>query len=305
MKLPQFIRKFFVQESSGNSRDVQIPDQLFVACPNCKSTLYQRKLAHCWHVCPECDHHFVLPVQRWIELLADCQSYQELNKNLKTNNPLQFPEYSKKWSQAYKKCPCESIITGKASLSGYPVLLGVMDPTFFMGSLGVVAGEKIAALFELGVEERKPVILVIRSGGARMQEGVHSLMQMAKVSVAIKKMSDAGLLYIAVLTHPTTGGVSASFAMQADITLAEPGSLIGFAGPRVIEQTIKQKLPDNFQKSEFVLEHGFIDSICHRLSLKRKMEFILQCHTAKMPHTRIQKKSTSFVKRVKQWFINK
>ena len=130
-------------------------------------------------------------------------------------------------------------------------------------------------------------------------------MQMAKVSVAIKKMSDVGLLYIAVLTHPTTGGVSASFAMQADITLAEPGALIGFAGPRVIEQTIKQKVPENFQKAEFVLEHGFIDSICHRLSLKAKLQFILQCHTAKTPRTRIQKKSTSLVKRVKQWFIQK
>lgn len=278
MNLPHFIRKFLVQEPTEHDRQTNVPDHLFVACTKCKTTLYQRKLASCWFVCPACGHHLVMPTTRWVEMLADPHSFSVLFNDLKSNDPLTFPEYKHKLSKANKVDPSESVLTGSCTLQGRPVLLGIMNPLFFMGSLGVVAGERLARLFEKGVAERKPVILVVRSGGARMQEGVLSLMQMAKVSVAIKRFNDAGLLYISILTHPTTGGVSASFAMQGDITLAEPDAMIGFAGPRVIEQTIKQKLPDDFQKSEFVLKHGHIDSIIPRTELKERLDFLLNIH---------------------------
>lgn len=258
--------------------NVEVPDQMFVACPECKAMLYRRKLLKNHNVCYQCDHHMPLACEDWVELLSDRKEWQPLFTKLRPRDALGFPEYSDKLRKNQKNLGNESIWTGRTRIDGHPCLLGVMDPRFFMASLGSVAGEKVTRLFELGLEQRLPVVLVIRSGGARMQEGVLSLMQMAKTSAAIKRFSDAGLLYVAVLCHPTTGGVSASFAMLGDLILAEPHALIGFAGPRVIEQTIRQKLPEGFQTSEYLLDKGFVDAVVPRAEMRGTLSRVLQLH---------------------------
>lgn len=278
MKVPELIKSLFVSKPKPEKKEITLPDNLFVQCPQCKTTLYRKKLVANSDVCPECNHHFVLNIHQWVELLADKKSWQPLFSDLKPVDSLHFPEYEGKLKRLTKDEPEEAIACGRATMDGIQVLMGIMNPNFLMGSLGSVAGEKIARLFELGTQERKPVFLVIRSGGARMQEGVLSLMQMAKTSAAIRRFSDAGLLYVSLLTHPTTGGVSASFAMLGDITLGEPKALIGFAGPRVIEQTIKQKLPEGFQKAEYVEEKGYLDAIVPRTQLRSTLVSIFQMH---------------------------
>jgi acetyl-CoA carboxylase carboxyl transferase subunit beta len=278
MNIPAFIRKLIVRVPHGENAEIVVPDNLFVACPQCKASLYNRKLAHNLNVCPLCGFHLTLSSVRWIEILSDRKSWRPLFDKLRPVDTLAFPGYADKLRSAMKKGDEEAISTGRCQVNGHSLLLGVMNPQFFMGSLGSVAGEKIACLFEMGLREHLPVLLVIRSGGARMQEGVLSLMQMAKTAAAIQRFSAAGLLYITLLTHPTTGGVSASFAMLGDITLAEPGALIGFAGPRVIELTIRQKLPDDFQKAEYVLAKGFVDAIVPRAELRNTLEHILDLH---------------------------
>lgn len=286
MKLPDLIKNLFVRKPRTDRKEITLPDNLFVQCPKCKVTIYRKKLLANSDVCTDCGHHFVLSVHQWVELLADRKSWQPLFGEVKPVDTLHFPDYEGKLKKLIKDEPEEAISTGRCTIEGIPLLVGVMNPNFLMGSLGSVAGEKIARLFELGIQERKPVFLVIRSGGARMQEGVLSLMQMAKTSAAIRRFSDAGLLYVSLLTHPTTGGVSASYAMLGDITLGEPRALIGFAGPRVIEQTIKQQLPEGFQKAEYVQDKGFLDAIVPRPQLKPTLVKILALHGFTAPKDR-------------------
>ena len=247
-------------------------------CPNCHKDIPLSKLWANQLVCA-CGHHFRLGARERIHMLVDADSFRELFTGLKSVNPLAFPGYDEKLAKAHQvTSEEEAVLCGTAKINQQPCCLFVMDSNFMMGSMGSIVGEKITLLFEYAQKHRLPVIGYTVSGGARMQEGLLSLMQMAKTSCAVKQHSDAGLLYVAVLTDPTTGGVTASFAMQADITLAEPGATIGFAGARVIEQTTKKTLPKEFQKAEFNLKHGFVDAIVNRLSQKEVLTEILRMH---------------------------
>ena len=251
------------------------PEQL---CPNCHKSI---PVSHLWSrnmVCP-CGHHFRMNARQRIAMLTDKGSFQELFREVQSDNPLSFPGYEGKLESARSASgEAEAVVCGTGEIGGQKCALFFMDPGFMMGSMGSAVGEKITRLFEYALKCRLPVIGYTVSGGARMQEGLLSLMQMAKTSAAVKRHSDAGLLYIAVLTNPTTGGVTASFAMEADILLAEPGATIGFAGARVIEQTTKKTLPKGFQTAEFVMQHGFIDSIVPRNSQKKLLAQMLRIH---------------------------
>ena len=233
-----------------------------IVCPACKKELNKLEVVINKYVCYECGSYFRVRTSNRIRMVADKESFTPWFEEMDFQNPLDFPEYDQKIKTAQEKTGLsEGVTVGEAKVYGESVVLGVCDARFLMGSMGHIVGEKIAAAVEKATKLRLPVILFCCSGGARMQEGIISLMQMAKTSAALKKHSDAGLLYIPVLTDPTTGGVTASFAMLGDVILAEPQALIGFAGPRVIEQTIGQKLPEGFQRAEFQLEHGFVDAI--------------------------------------------
>lgn len=251
------------------------PEQL---CPNCHKSI---PVSHLWSrnmVCP-CGHHFRMNARQRIAMLTDKGSFQELFREVQSDNPLSFPGYDGKLESARSASgEAEAVVCGTGEIGGQKCALFFMDPGFMMGSMGSAVGEKITRLFEYALKCRLPVIGYTVSGGARMQEGLLSLMQMAKTSAAVKRHSDAGLLYIAVLTNPTTGGVTASFAMEADILLAEPGATIGFAGARVIEQTTKKTLPKGFQTAEFVMQHGFINSIVPRNSQKKLLAQMLRIH---------------------------
>ena len=260
----------------------QTPQGLFHKCAKCGETVFSEELRRNLFVCPRCGNYFRMFARTRVERVIDGGSFEEWNSCIKESNPLGTPGYEDKLAKNRDKTSLdEAIVTGKGTINGHPVCLGVMDCRFMMASMGSVVGEKITRMFERAEQERLPVIIFTASGGARMQEGIVSLMQMAKTSAAIKRHSDAGLLYITVLTDPTTGGVTASFAMLGDIILAEPGALIGFAGPRVIEQTIGQKLPSGFQSSEFLLEHGFVDDIVTRKEMKDYLSDILRLHADK------------------------
>ena len=250
-----------------------------VVCPACKKELIKSTVVKKKYVCYECGHYFRVRAKNRIKMVADAGSFEAWGEELTTGNPLNFPEYEDKVAQTQEKTGLkEGVTIGKCTIYGEQTVLGVIDARFMMGSMGHVVGERITMAMERATEEKLPVILFCCSGGARMQEGIISLMQMAKTSGAVKRHSDAGLLYVPVLTDPTTGGVTASFAMLGDIILAEPKALIGFAGPRVIEQTIGQKLPEGFQRAEFQLEHGFVDAIVERENLKRTLFQILKAH---------------------------
>lgn len=247
-------------------------------CPNCHKDIPLSRLWANHLVCP-CGYHFRMKGRQRLRMVADKDSFQELYVGMKAGNPLLFPGYEEKIETVREVSgETEAVICGTARIGGQNCCLFIMEPYFMMGSMGTAVGEKITLLFEYAAQHRLPVVGFTVSGGARMQEGLLSLMQMAKTSAAVKRHSDAGLLYIAVLTDPTTGGVTASFAMEADITLAEPGATIGFAGARVIEQTTKKTLPKGFQKAEFVLEHGFVDSIVSRQEEKKVLTEILKMH---------------------------
>ncbi|MBQ8816334.1 MAG: acetyl-CoA carboxylase, carboxyltransferase subunit beta [Lachnospiraceae bacterium] len=247
-------------------------------CPNCHKDIPISRLWANDLVCP-CGHHFRMKARQRIKMIADKKSFHELYSEMKSGNPLHFPGYKDKVETVrVASGEEEAVICGTAKIGEEMCCLFVMESYFMMGSMGSAVGEKITSLFEYATEHRLPVIGFTVSGGARMQEGLLSLMQMAKTSAAVKRHSDAGLLYIAVLTDPTTGGVTASFAMEADIILAEPGATVGFAGARVIEQTTKKSLPTGFQKSEFVLEHGFIDGIVSRSDQKKLLTELLSMH---------------------------
>ncbi|WP_270815259.1 acetyl-CoA carboxylase carboxyltransferase subunit alpha [Hungatella effluvii] len=256
-----------------------IPAGLWRKCNKCGQPIYAEDVRNNFYICPKCKGYFRVHAYRRIEMTADAGSFEEWDKEMEFANPLDFPGYEKKIEAAREKTKLnEAIVTGKCTIGGEPAVLGVCDARFIMSSMGHVVGEKIARAVERATKEQLPVIIFACSGGARMQEGIVSLMQMAKTSAALKRHHNAGQLFVNVLTDPTTGGVTASFAMLGDIILAEPGALIGFAGPRVIEQTIGQKLPEGFQRSEFLQDHGFVDKIVKREDMKSTISAILKLH---------------------------
>lgn len=266
---------------TGEDADrLEIPGGLWTKCQGCSAIVYTRELERNLMVCPKCSYHFKLSVEKRIELLCDRHSFEETDADLRSIDPLLFRD-SKKYKDRLKAAEkksgsADAVRIGKARIDGMEVMLGVFDFSFMAGSMGMVVGEKLTRMVEKGTERELPVIIISASGGARMQEGIYSLMQMAKVTAALVRHADAGLPYISLLTDPTTGGVAASFAMQGDIIIAEPRALICFAGPRVIEQTIRSTLPEGFQRSEFLLEHGMIDFIARRSELKGKISAVLE-----------------------------
>jgi acetyl-CoA carboxylase carboxyl transferase subunit beta len=257
----------------------EVPDGLLKKCNACKSAVFVEEVKNNYYICPHCRNYFRVHAHRRVEMIADEGTFEEWNTGLESGNPLNYKGYEEKLEALREKTQLdEAVLTGKAQIHGMPTVLAVCDGRFLMASMGEVVGEKITRAVERATQERLPVIIFACSGGARMQEGIVSLMQMAKTSAALKRHSEEGLLYISVLTDPTTGGVTASFAMLGDIILAEPRALIGFAGPRVIEQTIGQKLPKGFQRSEFLLEHGFIDGIVERENQRDTLGLLLKLH---------------------------
>ena len=268
---------------SRNRRKPEAPEGILKKCNKCGAAILTDEVINGKYICPKCHGYFRIPAYKRIELVTDAGSFEEwdakIDEGERPENPLNFKGYTEKVEALREKTGLdEAVVTGKATICGYPVVIGVCDGRFMMASMGHAVGEKISRAVERATEERLPVVLFTCSGGARMQEGIISLMQMAKTSAALKRHSDAGFLYIPVLTDPTTGGVTASFAMLGDIILAEPGALIGFAGPRVIEQTIGQKLPEGFQRAEFLLEHGFVDRIVTRDEMTEILGQILKMH---------------------------
>lgn len=273
--------KYRTVEKTG---EPNIPEGLWRKCNKCCQPIYAEDVRNSHYVCPKCKGYFRVHAFQRIEMTADAGTFEEWDKEIEFENPLDFPGYEKKIAAAREKTGLsEAIVTGVCEINGQKAVLGVCDAGFIMSSMGHAVGEKIARAVERATEEKLPVILFACSGGARMQEGIVSLMQMAKTSAALKRHHKAGQLYVSVLTDPTTGGVTASFAMLGDIILAEPGALIGFAGPRVIEQTIGQKLPEGFQRAEFLLEHGFVDKIVPREEMKDTLTAILMLHN---PHNK-------------------
>ncbi len=257
-----------------------IPEELWIKCPVCKNAVLSSDLMDNHKVCPKCNYHFRIAARQRIEMTIDEGSFVEMDADMNSVNKIGFPDYEKKLKSAkLSSGENESVITGYGTVCGEKTVIAVMNSQFMMGSMGTVTGEKITRAFEYATAHRLPVVVFTVSGGARMQEGILSLMQMAKTSGAVKRHSDAGLLYITVLTDPTTGGVTASFAMEGDIILSEPHALIGFAGPRVIEQTIRQKLPKDFQSAEFLLDKGFIDAVVERKNMKNTLANLIGLHS--------------------------
>ena len=275
------VDKIKKRETTVNKKqsNVDIPIGKWIKCDSCKEILYKDSLRENLHICPNCGHYFRMHIGRRLELMIDEGTYTRFDLSLDTTNPLELEDYPKKLKSLREKTGLEEAVScGIGNINGEKVVICVMDSGFLMGSMGVVVGEKITYAIEQAIEKRLPLIIFSVSGGARMQEGIMSLMQMAKTTAALTKLDKEGLLYISVLTDPTYGGVTASFASLGDIILAEPGAMIGFAGARVIEQTIGEKLPDGFQTSEFLLEHGFIDKIVERKDLKDTIYKLLQYH---------------------------
>ena len=270
-------------EEKSKVRNEKASDRMigkWVKCDNCKEIIYKEDFHNNLSVCPNCGKHFRLSARRRIKQIADEGTFKEIGADILTKDPLHFEGYLKKVESLKEKTKIEEAVKcGTCEIDGQKVVLGVMDGNFLMGSMGSAVGERITLAVETAIKKKLPLIMFCVSGGARMQEGIVSLMQMAKTSAAIAKLNEHGLLYISVLTDPTTGGVTASFASLGDIILAEPKALIGFAGPRVIEQTIKQKLPEGFQRSEFLLEHGFIDKIVERKDMKETLSRLIRLHT--------------------------
>ena len=258
---------------------VKVPDNMLFKCPRCLNVVMTDELEKNLKVCPECGYHSRLTANVRINLIIDKESFKEFDADMLSANPIDFPDYDTKQQKLRDTTGLkDAIITGECTIRGERCVIGVMDSRYMMASMGSVVGEKITRAFEYATDNKLPVIMFTASGGARMQEGIVSLMQMAKTSGAVARHSDAGLLYITVMTDPTTGGVTASFASLGDIIIAEPKVLIGFAGRRVIEGTIKQRLPDDFQSAEFMLEHGFADMIVERKTMRRTIAHILKLH---------------------------
>ena len=283
MLLVNKFKKSYTRIGGGSKQSgPEVPEGLLKKCNMCKAAIYTDEVIANHYICPKCKGYFKLNAMKRIEMITESGSFEPWDEGMDTVNPLQYKGYVEKIEGLRKKTGLdEAVVSGLARIGEHKVVLAVCDSRFMMASMGSVVGEKITRAVERATREQLPVIIFACSGGARMQEGMVSLMQMAKTSAALKRHSDAGLLYISVLTDPTTGGVTASFAMLGDIILAEPGALIGFAGPRVIEQTIGQKLPKGFQRSEFLLEHGFIDQIVPRPEMKQTLKQILDMHRSK------------------------
>jgi len=272
-----------IEEQQKDEERKVLTEGIFVKCPECENPLYKRELIESLQVCTHCAHHFRLGARERLDTLFDDGSYEKLDEEITSADPLEFVDskpYKERIEAAKKSSGLpEAIVSGKGSVGGHLTYAGAMDMSFIGGSMGSAVGEKITRLIERAVETRGAVVIFAASGGARMQEGTFSLMQMAKISAALARLHDARLPFISVLTDPTTGGVTASFAMLGDVNLAEPKALIGFAGPRVIEQTIRQKLPKGFQRSEFLLEHGMIDRVVDRREMRqtiiRMLDFMM------------------------------
>jgi len=272
-------RPYITLQKTEGENGPQVPDGMFEKCPNCQKPIYVKSLGKARR-CPNCHYTFRISAQERLLITVDPKTFKEWDKDVRTHNPLDFPDYEQKIAQTQIKTGLsEAVLTGEAYIQGNQAAIGIMDSNFIMGSMGQAVGEKITRLFEKALDKNLPVVLFTASGGARMHEGIFSLMQMAKTSAAIKRFSDHGLFYLTVLTDPTTGGVTASFAMQGDIILAEPGALVGFAGKRVIEQTIKASLPDDFQLAETVLKNGFIDQIVEREKLRSSIAQLIDMHS--------------------------
>ena len=264
---------------TNKKTNIDIPVGKWIKCENCKEILYKETLRENLSICPNCGHYFRMHIKRRLEQVIDEGTFKEFDLKIDTINPLDLEEYKKKLKQLRDRTGLEEAIScGTGKINGEEVVIGIMDSSFFMGSMGAVVGEKITYSIEKAIELKLPLIIFSVSGGARMQEGIISLMQMAKTTAALTKLDDAGGLFISVLTDPTYGGVTASFASLGDIILAEPGAMIGFAGPRVIEQTIGENLPEGFQTAEFLLEHGFVDKIVERKDLKDTLSQIIKYH---------------------------
>ena len=275
---PKGIKKTRETKNSKEKKaeKIHVPDGLFRKCPSCNEIVCVEDVVDNSYICPACGYYFKVTARARISMVADKGSFEEWDMDITTSDPLDFPGYHKKLEKIQAATDLdEAVITGKCTIRGYETGIGVMSSDFLMGSMGSVVGEKITRLFEKAKEEELPVVLFCCSGGARMQEGTVSLKKKKKTSQAVKMHSEKGLLYISFLTDPTTGGVTASFAMLGDVILAEPEALIGFAGPRVIEQTIKQKLPEGFQKSEFMVKHGFVDRIVKRKNIRKNLAYLL------------------------------
>ncbi|MBR1724855.1 MAG: acetyl-CoA carboxylase carboxyltransferase subunit beta [Ruminococcus sp.] len=256
-----------------------IPKGLLFKCPRCSNNTFMEDFVAGGKVCPHCNYHSRLSARERLDITIDKESFEEFDKDMVSKNPIDFPDYEEKQQALRDKTGLkDAVLTGKAKIRGEEIVIIVMDSNFMMASMGSVVGEKITRAFEYATEQRLPVVAFTASGGARMQEGIVSLMQMAKTSGAVGRHSDAGLLYITVMTDPTTGGVTASFASLGDIIIAEPKVLIGFAGRRVIEGTIKQRLPDDFQSAEFMLKNGFVDMIVDRKRMRRTIAHLLKLH---------------------------
>ena len=267
------------EDRNQEKKEPSAPEGLWLKCPKCGEVVYRDDVKAHGYVCPKCEGYFRIGTRTRIRMVADQGTFQEWFTDLETENPLEYPGYEEKIADLQEKTKLhEAVTVGKCMVNGLETVLGVCDARFLMGSMGYVVGEKITRAFERATEEKLPVVLFTSSGGARMQEGIVSLMQMAKTSAAIRKHSEAGLFYLPVLTDPTTGGVTASFAMLGDVILAEPGALIGFAGPRVIAQTIGQKLPEGFQRAEFLVDKGIIDGVVERQELKETVWKLLNIH---------------------------
>lgn len=276
------IDKIKKRESSvvtNRKSSVDIPVGKWVKCDKCKEIIYKETIRDNYSICPNCGHYFRVHIGRRIEQILDKDTYKRFDLNIDTTNPLGLDEYTKKLKALREKTGLEEAVAcGTGKINGEEVVICIMDSAFLMGSMGIVVGEKITYSIEQAIEKKLPLIIFTVSGGARMQEGIFSLMQMAKTTAALTKLNEAGLLYISVLTDPTYGGVTASFASLGDVILAEPHAMIGFAGQRVIEQTIGEKLPEGFQTAEFLLEHGFIDKIVERKDLKETIYKLIKFH---------------------------
>lgn len=263
----------------GKTAKIEVPDQMFRKCDTCGEILYMEDIRENFYCCPQCGKHFRIGVRERLELVADAGSFVEWDAELfcGEENPLDFPGYTEKLQKSRVETGLQdAVVTGQATIYRQKTAIGIMSPDFLMGSMGTAVGEKITRMVERATAEKLPVVLFCCSGGARMQEGIFSLMQMAKISQALKRHDEAGLLYVPVLTDPTTGGVTASFAMLGDVILAEPGALIGFAGARVIKQTIGQRLPEGFQSAEFLQKHGFVDRIVKRSQMRKTLAALIR-----------------------------
>ncbi|MFW5985291.1 MAG: acetyl-CoA carboxylase, carboxyltransferase subunit beta [Halanaerobiaceae bacterium] len=266
-------------KESETQEEKKRDDQLWTKCKECEGFIFNKKLAQNLMVCPKCGYHFRLTAIDRLRITVDENSFVEFGGNINTGNPLDFPGYDEKLEKAEVKTGIEeAVITGEAAIGGFPVVIGVMDFYFMGGSMGSAVGEKITRAIEKAITTSKPLVIFSAAGGARMQEGMLSLMQMAKTSAALKKLQQEKVLFISVLTDPTSGGVTASYASLGDIILAEPGALIAFAGPRVIKQTISKKLPEGFQRAEFLLEHGMVDQVVERENMQNRISRILKIH---------------------------